>query len=108
MGKTRKGSKWLSQTLVDCAKSANRSKNTYLAAQYARLRARRGANKATIAVCHSILTAAWHMLQTGELYRDLGGDYFTRKNPDRVTKRLVRQLQALGHGVTLHPREVAV
>ena len=61
-GKTRKGSKWLSQTLVECAKSANRTKNTYLAAQYARLRARRGPNKATIAVCHSILTAVWHML----------------------------------------------
>jgi transposase len=75
-GKTRKGSKWLSQTLVECAKSANRSKNTYLAAQYARLRARRGANKATIAVCHSILTAVWHMLNTGETYTDPGGDFF--------------------------------
>jgi transposase len=47
------------------------------------------------------------MLQTGELYRDLGVDYFTRQNPDRLTKRLVRQLQALGHNVTLQPREVA-
>jgi transposase len=63
-GKTRTGSKWLSQTLVECAKSANRSNDTYRAAQYRRLRARRGANKATIAVCHSILTAVWHMLQT--------------------------------------------
>jgi Transposase IS116/IS110/IS902 family len=82
LGKTRKGSKWLSQTLVECAKSANRSKNTYLAAQYARLRARRGANKATIAVCHSIPTAAWHMLQTGETYSDPGGDFFARRDPD--------------------------
>jgi transposase len=56
-GKTRQGSKWLSQTLVECAKTANRSKDTYPAAQYARLRGRRGANTATIAVCHSILTA---------------------------------------------------
>src|SRR3954470_4186225 len=71
-GKTRKGSKWLSQTLVECAKSANRSNDTYLAAQYRRLKARRGANKATIAVCHSILTAVWHMLQTGETYTDPG------------------------------------
>jgi transposase len=46
------------------------------------------------------------MLQNGELYRDLGGDYFTRKNPDRLTKRLVRQLEALGHDVTLRLREV--
>ena len=48
------------------------------------------------------------MLQTGELYRDPGGDYFTRQNPDRTTRRLVRQLEALGHHVTLESREVAV
>jgi transposase len=47
------------------------------------------------------------MVQTGELYRDLGGDYFTRQDPDRLAKRLVRQLEALGHNVTLQPREVA-
>jgi hypothetical protein len=47
------------------------------------------------------------MLQTGELYRDLGGDYFTRQDPDRLTRRLVRQLEALGHDVKLQPREVA-
>ena len=58
------------------------------------------------AVGHSILTAAWHMLTNGELYNDLGGDYFIRQNPDRITKRLVRQLEALGHCVTLEPREV--
>ena len=99
-GKTRKGSKWLSQTLVECAKSANRSKNTYLAAQYARLRARRGANKATIAVCHSILTAVWHMLSTGETYTDPGGDFFARRDPERTRKRLVGQLERLGYTVT--------
>ena len=100
-GKTRKGSKWLGQTLVECAKTANRSKDTYLAAQYARLRARRGANKATIAVCHSILTAAWHMLQTGETYTDPGGDFFARRDPERTRKRLVGQLERLGYTVTL-------
>src|SRR3954452_17570501 len=101
-GKTRKGSKWLSQTLVECAKSANRSKNTYLAAQYARLRVRRGANKATIAVCHSILTAVWHMLSTGETYVDPGGDFFARRDPERSRKRLVDHLERLGYTVTLH------
>ena len=59
------------------------------------------------AVGHSILTAAWHMLHNGELYNDPGGDYFARQNPHRITKRLVRQLEALGHSVTLEPREVA-
>jgi transposase len=102
-GRTGKGDKWLRATLAECANAAARTKDSYLAAQYQRLRGRRGHSKAITAVGHSILTAAWHMLQTGELYRDLGGDYFTRQNPDRLTKRLVRQLQALGHHVTLTP-----
>ena len=106
-GKTRKGSKWLSQTLVECAKSANRTKNTYLAAQYARLRARRGPNKATIAVCHSILTAVWHMLSTGETYADPGGDFFARRDPERTRKRLVGQLERLGYTVTLQQAAAA-
>ena len=105
-GKTRKGSKWLRATLTESANAAARTKNSYLAAQYQRLRGRRGHAKAVTAVGHSILTAAWHMLQTGELYNDLGGDYFTRQNPDRLTKRLIRQLEALGHDVTIQPREV--
>ena len=104
-GKTRKGSKWLRATLTESANAAARTKNTYLSAQYQRLRGRRGHSKAITAVGHSILTAAWHMLQTGELYRDLGADHFTRQNPDRVTRRLVRQLEALGHHVTLAPTE---
>jgi transposase len=63
--------------------------------------------RAVTAVGHSILTAAWHMLQTGELYRHLGSDYFTRQDPARLTKRLARQLGTLGHNVTIEPREVA-
>jgi transposase len=106
-GKTRKGSKWLRATLTESALAATRTKNSYLAAQYQRLRGRRGHSKAVTAVGHSILTAAWPMLQTGEVYRDLGGDDYTRQNPDRITKRLIRQLEALGHNVTLEPREVA-
>jgi transposase len=106
-GRTRKGSKWLRGTLVECAKAANRSKDTYLAAQYVRLRARRGANKATIAVCHSILTAVWHMLQTGETYTDPGGDFFARRDPERTRKRLVTQLERLGYNVTLDEQPLA-
>ena len=106
-GRQRKGSKWLRATLTEASLAATKTKNSYLAAQYQRLRGRRGHNKAVAAVSHSILTAAWHMLHNGELYRDLGSDYFTRQNPDRLTKRLVRQLEALGHSVTLEPREVA-
>jgi transposase len=106
-GNTGKGNKWLKATLTESANAAARSKNTYLAAQYQRLRGRRGHGKAITALSHSILTAAWHMLQTGELYNDLGGDYFIRQNPDRLTKRLIRQLEALGHQVTLQPQEAA-
>jgi hypothetical protein len=63
-GRTRNGSKWLRATLIEAAKAASRTRDTYLAAQYQRLRIRRGANKATTAIAHSILVAAWHMLQT--------------------------------------------
>jgi transposase len=102
-GKTRKGSKWLRANMIQAAKAASRTKDTYLAAQYQRLRARRGHAKATTAVAHSMLVAAWHMLTTGELYADLGGDYFVRRDPERTTKRLVAQLETLGHIVTLEP-----
>ena len=100
-GRTRNGSKWLDWALSESAISATRSKNTYLAAQYARLKPRRGHKKALGAVKHSILAACWHMLSTGELYNDLGGDYYRRRDPERATKRLTAQLEALGHKVTL-------
>jgi transposase len=100
-GRTRDGSKWLDWALEEAALAATRTKDVYLAAQYQRLRPRRGHKKALGAVKHSIICACWHMLSTGELYNDLGGDYFQRRDPERITKRLVAQLQALGHHVTL-------
>lgn len=100
-GKTRKGSKWLDWALEEAAMAAIRTKDVYLAAQYARLRPRRGHKKALGAVKHSILIACWHMLSTGELYNDLGGDYFRKRDPEKITKRLIAQLEALGHHVTL-------
>jgi transposase len=106
-GKTRNGSKWLDWALEESALAAVRSKDVYLAAQYQRLRARRGHKKALGAVKHSILVACWHMLSTGELYRELGGDFFRKRDPERVTKRLVAQLEALGHSVTLEAELVA-
>ena len=87
--------------MTEGALAATKTKDCYYAAQYQRLRGRRGHSKAITAVGHSILTAAWHMLNNGELYRELGGDYFTRQDPDKATKRLVRQLEALGHIVTI-------
>ncbi len=102
-GKTRNGSKWLDWALGEAAMSAIRTKDVYLAAQYQRLKVRRGHKKALGAVKHSILTSAWHMLSTGELYTDLGPDYYRRRDPERITKRLIAQLQRLGHNVTLQP-----
>ena len=100
-GKTRKGSKWLDWALEEAAMAAIRTNDSYLAAQYARLRPRRGHKKALGAVKHSILCICWHMLTTGELYTDLGGDYFRKRDPERITKRLIAQLESLGHKVIL-------
>lgn len=100
-GRTRKGSKWLDQALKDAAMAAIRTRDSYLQAQYQRLRPRIGHGRAIGAVKHSIIVACWQMLTTGELYRDLGGDYFHRRDPARQTRRLVAQLEALGHTVTL-------
>jgi transposase len=103
-GRTRHGSKWLRIALVEAAHAAARSKDTYLAAHYHRIRGRRGPGRAAVAVGHSILVIAWHLLSTGETYTDLGGDYFDkRRNSDSRQKRLVAQLEAMGHKVTLEP-----
>jgi transposase len=103
-GRTRKGSKWLQIHLQQAAKAASRSKGTYLAAQYARIKARRGHAKATVAVEHSIVVAAFHILDRHQPYRDLGADYFVRRHdPRRHANRLARQIQALGFDVTITP-----
>ena len=102
-GRTRKGSKWLGIALEEAALAAIRSKHSYLAAQYQRLKPRIGHGRALGAVKHSMLIAYWHMFTTGQTYHDLGGDYYARRDPERATKRLIAKLQALGHDVTLQP-----
>ena len=106
-GKTRNGSKWLDYALEEAAMAAIRVRDSYFAAQYQRLKPRRGHKKALGAVKHSMLCAIWHMLATGETYRDLGGDYFTTRDPERQTRRLVKQLERLGHHVTLQEAAAA-
>jgi transposase len=103
-GKTRKGSKWLRSALTESARAAARSKGTYLAAHYARLRGRRGSNKAAVAVGHSILVICYHVLERGVPYEELGEDYFDRhRSGEAYAKRLVRKLERLGHKVALEP-----
>ncbi len=81
--------------------AAIRVEAKYPAAQYQRLKPRRGHKRALGAVKHSMISAIWQMLSTGETYRDLGADYFSGRDPERQTKRLVKQLERLGHRVTL-------
>ena len=78
-GKTRKGSKWLRSALIEAARAAARSRGTYLAAQYARLKGRRGSKKAAVAVGHSILVICYHVLERKVPYEELGEDYFHRQ-----------------------------
>src|SRR5436190_15925402 len=104
-GKTRKGDSWLRTALIEAANSAAaRTRDTYLNAQYVRIKCRRGHSKAIVAVAHSILVAAYYILRNAKPYEDLGGDYFLRREtPERLTRRLVRQLERLGQSVTLEP-----
>ncbi len=81
--------------------AAIRVKGHYLEAQYRRLKPQRGHKRALGAIKHTLICAISHMLSTGETYRDLGGDYFTNRDPERQTKRLVKQLERLRHHVTL-------
>ncbi len=99
----RKGAPWLKTTLIQCAWAGARKKASYLQAQFHRLRARRGAKKAIGALAASILTAVYHMLSTGTLYRDLGPDHFDRRAKAVQTRRLVTRLQNLGYAVHITP-----
>jgi transposase len=98
----RKGAPWLKTTLVQCA-WAVRKKDSYLKAQFLRIKARRGPKKAIMAVAASILTAIYHMLKDGTLYQDLGSNHFQSRSKGQQTKRLVKRLADLGYDVALTP-----
>lgn len=97
-----RGNRWLGRALIEAARAAARTKDTYLAAQYRRIAARRGPNRASVAVAHTMVVSAWHMLTTGETYRELGADYFTRRHdPEPRARHLTNQLRQLGYEVTV-------
>ena len=103
-GTTRKGSPWLRAALIEAAQAAGRTKDCYLAAQYHRLAARRGKKKAAVAVGHSILVIAFHLLSSTSLFQDLGATYLDQRDRQNLERRLVRRLEAIGCKVTLeHP-----
>jgi len=102
--RTREGSPWLKTALVTAAWAAVRVKNGYLQAQFLRLRSRRGAKKAILAVAASMLTAMWHMRKNGVPYHDLGADHFARRDRSKAILRLVRRLNDLGCDVQITPQ----
>lgn len=100
-GRTTHGNRWLRTALVQSAWAATRKKDSYFAAQYRRLAARRGKKRAIFAVAHSLLTVIYHMLKTGSTYKDLGGDYFDKLNSKRLLPHLVKRIKDLGYQVTI-------
>jgi transposase len=99
--RVRHGAPWLTTTLVTAAWAAVRTKGSYLRAQFLRLKARRGAKKAILAVAASMLGACYYMLRDGVAYRDLGADHFARHDKLKTLGRLVRRLHDLGYEVEL-------
>lgn len=105
--RTAKANRYLKSALVQAAHAAGRSKDNYLAAQYRRLAARRGKKRAAVAVAHSILVIAYHIIDRGTEYVDLGANYFDEHKKETVQQQLVRRLEKLGFKVTLEALEAA-
>jgi transposase len=102
--RVRKGAPWLKTTLVTAAWSAVRKKDSYLMAQFLRIKSRRGAKKAIIAVAASMLTATYYMLREGIGYRELGSQHFDRQDKSKTIRRLLRRLTDLGCEVQMKPQ----
>jgi transposase len=94
--RTRQSAPWLKPTLINAAWAATRKRDSYLHAQFLRIKARRGAKKAILAVAASMLTAAYFMLRDGVVYEDLGPHHFANQDKQRLTKRLLQRLHDLG------------
>src|SRR5690242_1846901 len=103
-GRTRQGNGWLRSAMVAAAQSAVRSRKTSFAAQYQRLKARRGVKRAILAVAHAMLVCAYHIILRREPYRELGPDYYERRQPAAAARKLTRRLRDLGFEVLITPR----
>ena len=95
-GKTTHGNKALKAMLAQCAKAAQKVKGSFFSAQYQRIAVRRGSNRATVAVAHSMLIAIYHMLKTGSAYRELGSEYYNQFNREKKIQSYLKKLSALG------------
>jgi transposase len=101
--RTRHGAPWLKTVMVQAAWAASRKRDSYLKAQFLRLKGRRGPKKAILAVAASMMVAVYHMLRDGMEYQDLGGDHFSRRDRDKIAHRLIRRLEELGLEVRVEP-----
>jgi transposase len=102
-GKTRKGSKWLRRALTEAAHGAARTKNKYYQSLYRRLAARRGKQRAAVAVGHSLLVTGYHLITRNQTYQDLGANYFDERDREGVKRRALHRLEQLGFQVQLTP-----
>lgn len=102
-GKTREANRYLRGALVEAGWATTRARGTALQARYYRVKRHRGHKKAVVAVGHQILEIAYYVMRDDVTYRELGADYFERRDRDRTTRRHVKQLEALGYQVTLEP-----
>jgi transposase len=100
-GRVTKGNVHLKTALVEAAQASTRAKGTYLRDKFYRLKARRGAKRAVVAIAHKILVAVFHMLSEQVSYNDLGDLYLDKLNKQHLTRNLVRRLERLGFRVTL-------
>jgi transposase len=106
-GRTTKGNRWLKRILVQAAWAASHTKGTYLTVRYRRLAKRRGRKRALVAVGHTLLVIIYHVLKRGTTYAELGADFLDRLEPARLTRQLIKRLEALGHKVVLEPPSAA-
>lgn len=100
-GKPRKGSAWLRRSLCQAAWAASHPKDTYLAARFRRLAARKGKKRALVAVAPTSLVSVYHMLKTNQPYRDLGAEYLDHRNAEHLKRYLLKRLERLGVAVTV-------
>lgn len=99
----RKGNKHLKTTLVECARSAIRNKQSYLHSRYQRIAARRGGKRALVAIAHTILIIIYHILKEKTKYKDLGNDYYIVQNQERLIQKNIQSLEKLGVKIAVQP-----
>jgi hypothetical protein len=101
--KMRNGNKHIRTTMVECAKAAVKSPNTFWCAKYSKLVVRRGANRATAAVARAMIVAIYYMLKRNEPFNDLGADYYFAQDEEKIKNKLIKNFGKLGYEVTLTP-----